>query len=159
MNIFAVSNCPRECAQFLDDKRVVKMCLETAQILSTALRLNGYEGDNVYKKTHQKHPVVLWAAETRLNFLWLIEHLQALCSEYTRRYGKNHKCESMILDFLLLADIIPQGFQTPFANCAANQTKGISYKHVEDVNMAYRLYLNDRWDTDAREPTWKGTCL
>lgn len=156
MNIFVTHKDAALSASYLDDKRVVKMCLETAQILSTALRLNGYTHDDVYKATHIHHPVVKWASETRLNYLWLLEHFQALCSEYTERYGKEHKCEQLLLTFLRLAHFIPKGFQTPFLNCAANKSTGIDYSHVDNVHLAYKLYLADRWEHDKREPTWFG---
>lgn len=44
MNIFATSSNPRDCAQSLDDKRLVKMTLETTQILSTVMHLSGHAG-------------------------------------------------------------------------------------------------------------------
>ena len=49
---------------------------------------------------------------------------------------------------------IPEGDLTPFANCAARQDISISYKHLQDVTLAYKLYLADRWELDKREPTW-----
>lgn len=156
MNIFATSNCPIESARYLDDKRVVKMCLETAQILSTALRFYGVDVDYIYKSTHVNHPANVWARETRMNYLWTVRHLQALCKEYTKRYNKEHKCEKMVLDFTMLAYKIPSGFQTQFANCAANAGLGITYKHISDVHTAYKLYLIDRWYSDVRTPTWYG---
>ena len=39
MNIFAVSNDPKQSAEWMVDKHVVKMILETAQLLSTAHRI------------------------------------------------------------------------------------------------------------------------
>jgi len=57
MNIFVTSNCPKLSAQALDNKRVVKMVLETAQLLSTAIFINStITYDNLYKPTHVKHP-------------------------------------------------------------------------------------------------------
>ena len=156
MNIFVTDNCPIKSAKFLDDKRVVKMCLETAQILSSALRLNGYNGDDVYKLTHKNHPVVIWAAKTRLNYLWLLEHFHALCSEYNTRYGREHACSLKSLTFLKHAFIIPSGALLPFENCAANKSLGISYKDVYNTIEAYQLYLSERWEHDKREPTWYG---
>jgi hypothetical protein len=32
--------------------------------------------------------------------------------------------------------------------------KGIDYTHMEDVFIAYQLYLNDRWNNDKKEPIW-----
>ena len=134
MNIFATSKCPIECAKYLDDKRVIKMCLETAQILSTITGVG-------YKPTHRNHPAVLWAKD---NFSWTLEHFVALCNEYYLRYNKIHKSSELLKDFIenSIEDKV-----TPFVNCT-------TYKHVEDIHLAYQLYLNDKWDTDKREPTW-----
>ena len=156
MNIFVTSSCPDKCAEYLDDKRVVKMVLETAQILSTVVRFYGYEGKDVYKSTHKNHPCCVWARESKQNYLWLMRHFQALCVEYTNRFKKTHKSSYLYPELLALANIIPQGEMTPFANCAANAELGVSYKHIRDVHVAYQLYLNDRWDADKRTPTWYG---
>jgi hypothetical protein len=57
MNIFVTSTCPKISAQALDNKRVVKMVLETAQLLSTPIFINNSDikYDNIYKPTHVKH--------------------------------------------------------------------------------------------------------
>ena len=68
MNIFALSNDPHEAAQMQCDKHVVKMTLETAQILSTVHHLHGcIFADQMYKATHKSHPCTLWAAENSAN--------------------------------------------------------------------------------------------
>lgn len=156
MNIFVTDRCPTKCAQYLDDKRVVKMVLETAQMLSTALRECGYEGDEVYKSTHKNHPCNVWARKTQQNYLWLLRHFRALCIEYTRRYDKIHKSSYLYPAFKSYAEFIPEGEMTEFANCARNQSVGVDYTHESDVFKAYRLYLNDRWGLDKRTPTWGG---
>ena len=153
MNIFATSECPFESASYLDNKRVVKMILESAQLLSTALRHHG--SDAPYKATHVHHPCTKWVCQSRSNYMWLLQHFSALCGEYTKRYGKVHKSQQYANDFRLLAGTIPDIGPTPFANCAAHAGLGISYKHMSDVHLAYKLYLNDRWNTDKREPTWE----
>lgn len=154
MNIFITSTCPAESAQFLDDKRCIKMCLESAQMLATAMREHG--GNPTYKSTHVNHPSNVWARQTKANYQWLLDHFKALCTEYTNRYGKVHKCEDYINEFTVGVDLIPDGELTPFANCAANASLGVSYKHIDNVVLAYQLYLNERWDNDKREPTWYG---
>lgn len=154
MNIFYTSNCPKESAKYLDNKRVVKMCLETAQLLSTALRVNGYNGDLAYKITHKNHPSTKWVCSSRSNFEWLVEHFKALCFEYTDRYGKIHKSSRLLGIFQCCKHLIPDsGFTSP-PNCAANKDKGISYKHIANTEIAYQMYLNDRWESDSREPKW-----
>ena len=70
MNIFVTNDCPIISAQALDNKRVVKMVLETAQLLSTAIFINSNVAyDNIYKATHIKHPCTIWAASTIGNCL------------------------------------------------------------------------------------------
>lgn len=152
MNIFVTDPCPIQSAKNLDNKRVVKMTLETAQLLATAIQLNG--GDATYKKTHVKHPATIFTAKTKENYRWVLRHFCALSREYTRRYGKTHKCVEYVKEFVEGIKYIPEGELTEFANCAANQELGISYKHHKNVHMAYMLYLNERWENDKREPVW-----
>ncbi|MFA5746418.1 MAG: pyrimidine dimer DNA glycosylase/endonuclease V [Candidatus Pacearchaeota archaeon] len=92
MQIFILDRNPNKAARMLCDKHVVKMIVESAQILSTVHHI--YDSKNkhlVYKKTHEKHPCVIWASKSKNNYLWLLKHLQALLEEYTYRYGKDHK--------------------------------------------------------------------
>lgn len=156
MNIFVTSDCPVECAAFLDDKRVIKMVLETAQILSTALRLHGVDDSRLYKATHKNHPCSIWCRETISNFMWTFKHFNALCREFRKRRGKAHKAESLRDCFLSHINAIPEGSLTPFANCAANKSLGLDFRHYENIHMGYQLYLNERWDNDILTPTWYG---
>ena len=154
MNIFATSNCPIESAKFLDDKRCIKMCLETAQLLSTALRVNGYKGDDIYKIAHLNHPSSVWCRTTQGNYKWLLEHFRALCNEYNRRTGKIHASSKLLPIFEANVAFIPEGEQLPFSNNARNLTKGVDFTHESDVTLAYKLYLSERWESDKREPIW-----
>lgn len=79
MNIFVLSEDVKEAAEWHVDRHVVKMPLETAQMLCTALSLNG--NSNVeYKPAFFKHPCTIWAAATRDNFEWLCRLGVELCS-------------------------------------------------------------------------------
>lgn len=154
MNIFATSDCPIESAQFLDDKRCVKMCLETAQLLSSALRLCGHSGEGLYKITHKNHPSNIWARTTQGNYKWLLEHFRALCDEYNRRTGKIHASSKLLPIFERGVSLIPEGERMPFSNNARNLTKGVDFTHEKDTIKAYQLYLSERWESDKREPKW-----
>jgi hypothetical protein len=118
MNIFYVDEDPAIAAQSLVDKHVVKMILESAQLLSTAHRvLDGYPVEGVrvnietgkarkvtawkidderdsliYSATHINHPSAIWCRNSVENYNWLVDHLFALMQEYTFRYEKVHKC-------------------------------------------------------------------
>jgi hypothetical protein len=154
LNIFVTNVCPKKCAEFLDSARLRKMCLESAQLLSTALRLCGYTGSDVYKITHVNHPSNCWTRKTQGNYKWLLAHFKALCEEYTRRTGKVHASSKLLPIFESNVHLLPAGEQTPFSNNARNLTKGVDFTHEPNVHIAYQLYLGSRWETDKREPTW-----
>ena len=94
MNIFYLDRDIERAVQFHCDSHVVKMCLETAQILFTAL--HRYDQPAQYKPTHVKHPSVLWAGDSLAQFQWLRRFSKSLCAEYTFRYGKRHASEDVI---------------------------------------------------------------
>lgn len=159
MNIFVTSECPVECAKFLDDRRCIKMVLETAQLLCTAINMRGLTSAP-YKSTHINHPCSVWARESVGNYHWLVEHFEALCAEYTERYGKVHKCAQYKSLFRSAKfPLTMKQERTKFANCSANKALGVSFKHVKDVTSAYQQYLNVRWDNDKLCPTWRGRKL
>ena len=87
MNIFVVNEDPRKAAKELCDKHVVKMILESAQMLCSAFP----DGDAPYKQAYVNHPCTKWAKKTKQNYQWLMEHAAGLCKEYRIRYGKQHK--------------------------------------------------------------------
>lgn len=126
MNIFVLDNDPVKAAQMLCDKHVVKMCLETAQMLST---ING----GPYKPTHPNHPCTVWARQTLGNFRWLVEHGMAIGDEYLHRYGKEHKSTEVIFG---CKGFIPNHDETltPFALAMPDEFK------VEDPVESYRNY-------------------
>lgn len=98
MNIFALSKNPVEAARLQCDKHVVKMILETAQMLSTAHRELGSDIDPnlLYKKTHVNHPSAVWIRKSNQNYQWAVEHFEALCDEYTFRYEKTHLSDTKL---------------------------------------------------------------
>jgi hypothetical protein len=95
MNIFVVDNDPTKSAMSLCNKHVVKMPLETAQLLCTAIHeLTG--ASTPYKPCFKNHPCGIWTRQSEANFDWLIEHGFALCDAYKIEYGKEHKCREVI---------------------------------------------------------------
>ena len=96
MNIFILDKDIKKCAEYHCDKHVVKMILESAQILSTVIRINGI--DFGYKPTHLNHPCILWAGDSLSNWKWLRKLARALNQEYKYRYEKkdNHKSFNLI---------------------------------------------------------------
>lgn len=154
MNIFVTDEDPKISAQNLDDKRVVKMILESAQMLCTALHHNNASHLAKYKATHANHPCNVWCRESRENYYWLFRHFIALCSEYTHRYGKIHKSQQLANHLQMGMQHIPHGERTPFPNCAARSDMNIDFKHIDPVTYAYKLYLIERWLNDKVNPKW-----
>ncbi len=145
MNIFVTDVDPAISAHHLDDKRVIKMILESTQMLSTAINLSG--GAGPYKTTHANHPCSVWVRASRGNYVWLLLHLNSLLAQYTLRYGKIHKCHEYFSTLFDGRVLMPQGPQTPFANCSP-------HKDMEVVE-AYKLTMKEKWLADKRAPTWK----
>lgn len=107
MNIFFLSSDPYEAAQMQADKHVVKMILESAQLLSTAHRI--VDGDETgvlpdgrqelfYRATHRNHPSSIWTRTSVENYNWLVDHFHGLLNEYTFRYGKQHASGRLLYD-------------------------------------------------------------
>ncbi len=100
MNIFYLDKDPVIAAKMMCDKHVVKMILESAQMLSTAVRVQS--GDEradklgLYKMSHKNHPSSIWVRQSYFNFMWLYKHMIALMEEYTYRYDKHHATERLI---------------------------------------------------------------
>lgn len=114
MNIFYLSDSPDECASWHIDKHTTKMCIEYAQLLSTAHRL--LDGTPhvlttprkktiwtlpdareavLYKATHPNHPSCIWTRQSDANYVWLYTLWTSLLTEYTHRYGKVHGCAKL----------------------------------------------------------------
>ena len=134
MNIFALSGKPREAAKWHVDKHVVKMPLETAQILCIVRRMHG-DSTVPYRSTHVYHPCFQWAAESVENYVWLCIIGIELCTEYTYRYGKIHKCEAIIEECLI---------QVPHKLKNKGRTKFVqampSHCKMDSSVLAYRNY-------------------
>ena len=94
MNIFFLDFDTKKCAHYHCDKHVVKMILETAQLLCGTHWIIGNEAP--YKLSHKNHPCSIWVRESLSNYLYLCDLGLELCKEYTYRYGKRHKSQDVI---------------------------------------------------------------
>jgi len=179
MNIFVLDNDPVKAAQLQCDKHVVKMIVETAQLLSTAHRMidgymvrkpnkNGRMTQNwildddrnsvLYKACHYNHPSGVWVRESRMNYVWLYDHFKALCNEYTYRYGKKHLTEIKVMSAL---NKIPNGLKTtsmtPFKLAMGTNPECIDNS---DPVGSYRKYYRTKKDrfkmvwTKREVPEW-----
>ena len=159
MNIFVTDRCPIQSARNLPDKHIVKMPLETCQMLSIIYSDWYYGVGKLYKSdgtpyrtahgAFRKHPCTMWAAATPYNLAWLIRHGYALCHEYNLRYGKVHTCLDVIsqaeriyhksFDNLLLSDASRK--VTSFTRA---MPESIKFDTTIDTITAYKRYLNTK---------------
>lgn len=135
MNIFILDKDVKKCAQYHCDKHVVKMILETAQLLCGVHHMTDQVTDQVpYKLSHKNHPCAIWARESYTNYLYLCELGLALCDEYTHRYGKRHKSMEVIFWCISNRPNIPDKGLTEFAKAMPEEYK------VESAVESYRNY-------------------
>jgi hypothetical protein len=144
MNIFVLSEDPEEAARMQCDKHICKMILESGQMLCAAHE----PGEAPWKRTHYNHPCTVWARTSTENYKWLAAHGLYLCEEYTRRYGKVHRAESVLLWCgENIPKNVPVGSLTPFAIAI----KDPKYQLGEPVS-SYRAYYKGE---KARFAKWR----
>lgn len=138
MNIFVLDKNPALAAQMHADSHVTKMILESAQLLSTAVRtFDPYA--SLYKMAFRNHPCAKWARESSANFDWLVALGVHLNDEYFFRYGREHKSFEIILQAKLYHEyLIPDGNLTPFIQAMPDE-----YKVPNDPVQAYRNYYRN----------------
>ena len=160
MNIFVTDSCPIQSARNLPDKHIVKMPLETCQMLAIIYSDWYYGVGKLYKSdgtpyrtahgAFRNHPCTQWAAANQYNLAWLIRHGYALCDEYTQRYGKVHTC----LDVISQAERI---FHRSFSHInslsqASRKVRNFTRAMPDDLKYntrintieAYKYYLNTK---------------
>lgn len=155
MNIFLTDPCPRESAIALDDKRIVKMALETAQMLSSSVILmTDTKSRDLYGITHERHPCSVWARSSCRAFLWLHDHGVSLCDEYSRRFdGRVHKSREVI-DACFYEFRRHSGGRMPLETDKLFDFNSSGYLG-KDVFDSYRLCMADKWvNLDSRRPKW-----
>ncbi len=153
MNIFYISTNPVRAAQMQCNKHVVKMILESAQMLCTAHHEFGNH-DVPYKVAHRNHPSTIWARSGLKQYNWLYRHFAALSDEYTERYGKVHltwqKCAHALSE-------PPMGIPNPILNgqiphnaCPTNANALAVWRHTvyTTFSINHRLSTCDGLRTD-----------
>ena len=152
MNIFALNISPVVSAQIQHDKHVVKMVLESAQMLSSAFDKSH---NPPYKRAYFNHPCTKWTRFSRMNYSWLITHAKALAREYTWRYGKIHASTKVIQWCENNMDKIDfkQNDLTEFAQAMPEEYKNKnSVQAYQDYYVGTKLNSNPRWTN--REIPW-----
>ena len=141
MNIFYLDKCPHKAAKLQYNKHVVKMILESAQMLCTAHHcIMGEDADVPYKVAHRNHPSTIWARQSGQNYTWLYRHMIELGKEYERRYSKKHlsiiKCEDKLA--ILPGGILETGL-TEMPQCMPDE-----YKDKCSIQAYWNYYIGEK---------------
>ena len=160
MNIFFLDRCPKQAAVYQCDRHVIKMILESAQMLCVTMHEFNVP-DVPYGATHRNHPCSIWARSAWHNHLWLLEHAYALAEEHRRRWhpsatGYQHASVS-VLDWCAKQDVrsrFPQVELTMPALAMPDDLK------CDDPVESYRRYYRSvkagfaTWRPPAERPHW-----
>ena len=143
MNIFYLHRDPVKAAQIQYNKHVVKMILESAQMLCTAHHCHSLADETEwvpYKKAHVNHPSTRWVRQSASHYLWLYYHMLALGDEYTKRYGKTHlsitKCKKPLAKYP--DGILHTGFSEP-PQCMPDE-----YKRESAIHAYWLYYVHEK---------------
>ncbi len=154
MNIFALDDNPKLAARYACDQHVVKMPLETAQLLCTARHMQNLYAP--YFPFNPKHPCCQWAHASLGNYVWLLRHGIALSKEYTYRYKRIHK-SFLVIEWckIFLKEMqFAQRSRTPFVQCMPKE-----FQHSTNPIEAYRQFYRQKKVVFARwryrpKPVW-----
>lgn len=171
MNIFVTSSYPDLSAQVLPDRHIVKMPIESAQMLAIAFHEYGYgtlpkkDGTpyDVSSKSRRNHPCTKWVIDHPAHMLWLIRHAQSLCTEYTLRYNKVHSTITAIQRAAIVMENkghLPFHYSTDL-KFVRSMPDDLKYDNSIDTPTAYKKFLNTKpWVTHnylklpERKPDW-----
>ena len=142
MNIFYLDKDPVKAAKVQYNKHVVKMILESAQMLCAAHHIYGSkeQKENVpYKLAHKNHPSTIWTRTNNRNYMWLYWHMIALGDEYTKRYGKEHMSITKCRHLHVHPENIPhEPFEQP-PQCMPDK-----YKDKCSVQAYWNYYIGEK---------------
>jgi len=133
VNIFVLDTDVQKCAEYHADQHVVKMILESAQMLCTVLNENGVQAP--YKSTHVHHPCTIWAGASLANWTWLRSLALSLNDEYRYRFDRQRDHRSAIVARKLPLPPIKDAGLTEFAQAMPD-----AYKVPGDAVSAYRQF-------------------
>lgn len=157
MNIFYLDQDPRKCAQYHCDKHILKLILETAQLLETAhIMTNSITPYSTGKRGWSNHPCAIWVRKSKENYNWLCKLGYELCLEYTYRYEKIHALQNRILWYTNNVPALENiGFTEPY------QAVGDELRNEKmDAVSAYRKYYKTikkdivKWNKKRNMPEW-----
>lgn len=157
MQLYILDRDPRRAVTYLADVHIIKMCLETAQIIAGVIHnLHLPQVPGMLKMYNPAHPVIK-AVDTPEKLNWVLIYNWNLQCEYLFRFGKRHAC------FDLSIRCFDGVWQPQFGMSCENLAR--SFKNFSsdkcDIVLAFREYYKfkksriKRWKYSRRsEPGW-----
>lgn len=152
MNLFVLDKDIDKSIKYLCDKHIVKMTVETAQMLCTP-----YKDiiETPYKITHYNHPCNKWARTSKKNYEYLIDYGRRIVKEFEFRYKKNHKSSRVIEwcanNMHLLKFDSEQ--QTEFARAMPDEFKNLKFT-VSAYRQYYKTKSFAKYNKGRSKPLW-----
>ncbi len=175
MNIFVLHSKPRKAARYHADKHVVKMLLESVQMLYTAhwivvfpcllkhrapIQISQAQKKlptppnlqttpfPAYRPVHIHHPCSVWVRQSRANYMWLASLALALADEHEFRWpaSPTHTCRYHAEWLLTHPPSLPDLPLTPFALAMPEDVK--KHDAIQSYRAFYKGSKTDRGITD-----------
>lgn len=154
MNIFYINKDPKIAAQELADKHILKMQIESAQLCCAAHWLTDSQAP--YKLTHKNHPSSIWTRQSIQHYRWVVQHGIAICEEFKKRYGKEHKTKEILIWLRDNEPNLPNIPFTPPPQCMPD-----AYKQDDTVQAYKQFYIEEKvkgkqlnWNKLNNKPAW-----
>lgn len=159
MNIFYLDHDPAVAARYHCDKHVIKMILESAQLLCTAINYHAGKQVTPYKSTHVSHPCSIWVRESFENWSYVYQLMFDLEFEWRYRWQHTKKHSSVValsgtnITALAIAHIPAGQLTTPAL--AMPTLYQIPNDPVESYRTYYRISKHNLLQYTRRErPEW-----
>jgi hypothetical protein len=157
MQLFILDKIPQKAVKMLADCHIIKLCLETAQILSSVIKNQGKSSDPALPKPYNPNHPVIKAIDNQFKINYVLDYNKALHNEFIRRFNKKHAYFSLINIYEQIlfnkTDIKSDfSFAQDFKNFSTEET------NIFNAFKAYYKFKKSiikRWKyTNAKEPSW-----
>lgn len=161
VNAFWLDRDLDRAARWLVDRHVTSSIFECSMVLTTAVRLRGYDGEDLYF-THPDHPLTQWAGRALENWEYLHEYTARAHDEW--RYRWDHADDEFHGSWATVRGLDRErvaALDWPGDPGDPPQVTG-EWK-ADDYVDAYRLYYANekqnlfQWARDRDSPPWLST--
>lgn len=147
MNIFVLDKHCEKAAEYMFDRHVIKMILESSQMLANAYTHEQLENapktqkGTVRKYSYYNHPCSVWVRQSGTNFRWLLSHAQHLVKEAVYRGFNLHSCHEF-LDWCYSNE--PENIESLYGLTEFALAMPDQYKSNDPIESYRQYYINEK---------------